>query len=136
MLFSFLWELLLAVITIFQSCGFIVAMLCALLTDNLRYNSHTINIAHLNYNIKSRLVFQQIYTTVTTILLFFLAVSLFKNYFLIIIFIYLFIFHIYSFLKDRENRVWAEEGQRERETESKPSSMLWAVSTEPEVGSK
>ena len=35
------------------------------------------------------------------------------------------------FLRDRE---WVGEGQRERETQSKASSRLWALSTDPDVG--
>ena len=33
-----------------------------------------------------------------------------------------------------KERTWTGEGQREKETESKAGSRLWAVSTEPDVG--
>ena len=47
----------------------------------------------------------------------------------------------YSVLRDRErererDRVWAGEGQKDGDTESKAGPRLWAVSTEPNVGLK
>ena len=51
---------------------------------------------------------------------------------ILIFFIFnLFFLHFYVFLRDKE---WAEEGQREGDTESEAGSRLWAVSTEPEAG--
>ena len=41
------------------------------------------------------------------------------------------------FIFERETeRVWAGQGQREGDTESKAGSGLWAVSTEPNPGLK
>ena len=49
-------------------------------------------------------------------------------------------FNVDLFLRERErqrDRSWAEEGQRDRETQkSKADSRLLAVSTEPDVGAR
>ena len=49
------------------------------------------------------------------------------------------IFLKFYFIPERQrqsDRVWARKGQRERVTQSKAGSRLWAVSTEPHVGLK
>ena len=40
---------------------------------------------------------------------------------------------IYFWDRERDS-AWAGEGQRERETESKAGSRIWAVSAEPDAG--